>query len=308
MRPRHESTRGSPASRAAADVAHLGDVAGPVATYDLPDVGAQGMGPELRRQGGRVSSIFRSHRQPLPQPWFSTPMSALAGAPLGDVATTRPSRGSAPPPGFYASAARPFACRCSWQGLGRAAVVGDVTSLAYHRFGITTLHCPRCDAFLLEVRLDDPEDVLAHRELADRVTVRHAETAHRAELAWRERHLARPDQLPPVAAAPFVAGWRVVADDGLRWYVVATGGQELWREPLLTPGESWRGPDRFAAIAALLRARYGEAIADLVPGLSAIRAWAYPRRHPLGRTRGARAVAGELRWTRERVFGGARGA
>lgn len=205
--------------------------------------------------------------------------------------------------GFYAARHREYACPCGWRGSGRETALGDIESLWFHRFGITDLHCPECDDEVGSVWLCDPDDVLAHRDEADAATVALAEAMRRALAEWSRRHLARPEQLPDLDGDGHVASWDLAEVDGLEHYVVRVAERELWREVALFPGSSWRGPDRFAQVAAVLRQKYGERLRDLVPTPAQIEAWSFPEWHDLGRLRGREAIEQELRQIRRAVLG-----
>jgi len=72
--------------------------------------------------------------------------------------------------------------------------------------------------------------------------------------------LRRPQQLPDLVGTAWSIDWDLEESDGDRWTVLRHGDREIWRELAL-----WEGHDRFAAVFAILRKRYGRGLTALRP-------------------------------------------
>lgn len=157
--------------------------------------------------------------------------------------------------GYYDFQSEPLNCtHCGWTGLGR-----DTT--LYEMFeGGAEYCCPTCHAvfgFVAfptedEARTDPRADPI-DRAIADRRAERQAR--------FEATRLTSPVQLPPLAPPPSRLVWDVVdvAPDEAEVRILH-GDRVVWRE--LSFYENFR---RFDEVARILKAKYGDALRDLVP-------------------------------------------
>lgn len=74
---------------------------------------------------------------------------------------------------------------------------------------------------------------------------------------WERIRLRKPDQLPELEGAKLNLVWDCL-DEATT--VLTHGDIEVWREPAL-----YEGYDRFREVVLILKQRYGERLADVVP-------------------------------------------
>ena len=157
--------------------------------------------------------------------------------------------------GYYDFQSEQLSCtRCGWMGLGRDA-------LMYEMFeGGAEYACPACRAIFGfvafptqdEARTDPRADPI-DRAIADRRAERQARFA--------ATRLTSPVQLPPLEPPPAVLAWDVVdVAPGEAEVRILHGERVIWRE--LSFYENFR---RFDEVARILKAKYGDALRDLVP-------------------------------------------
>ena len=157
--------------------------------------------------------------------------------------------------GYYDFQSESLTCtRCGWMGVGRDA-------LMYEMFeGGAEYACPACRAIFGfvafptqdEARTDPRVDPI-DRAIADRRAERQAR--------FEATRLTSPVQLPPLEPPPTVLAWDVVAvAPGEDEVHILHGDRIVWRE--LSFYENYH---RFGEVARILKAKYGDALSDLVP-------------------------------------------
>ena len=86
-------------------------------------------------------------------------------------------------------------------------------------------------------------------------------TARKQFLArWETSRLKAPEQLPELDARELVVIWDCVKETDDRVTVLRHGDTVIWREPAL-----FEGYQRFREIVLILREKYGERLADVIP-------------------------------------------
>jgi hypothetical protein len=66
--------------------------------------------------------------------------------------------------------------------------------------------------------------------------------------------------LPDLEGSAITITWDFVEEDGDHFTVIKHGEKEIWREPAI-----YEGHERFAEVVELLKERYGERLADVIP-------------------------------------------
>ncbi len=144
---------------------------------------------------------------------------------------------------------------CGWSGTGRETGVGEIFSELFE------FNCPRCDEKLGICNHPSIEDA---REKWNRLSEaeRRDWEAHEDRRERRQREsLHSHDELPDPDADVIVVSWDLEElDEQTRWYVLRCGERELWREPA-----GFKDYRRFEEVVALLMAKYGTRLKDVVP-------------------------------------------
>lgn len=76
---------------------------------------------------------------------------------------------------------------------------------------------------------------------------------------WERESLKSPDELPELQGDEITLTWELVEHDDEKYTVIRAGNVEVWRELVL-----FEGSPRFVEILAMLQARYGERLLDVV--------------------------------------------
>jgi hypothetical protein len=144
-------------------------------------------------------------------------------------------------------------CDCGWRGPLRPEQAEPYESLL-------EFSCPNCDACLAIVTY--PTDVEMLENLDELPAPERAGVLKRQQFMEEAGRLAlqRPEQLPDLDGDTLELSWDFVTDDEIRYTVIRHAGTVVWRELAV-----WEGIDRFEDIAAMLKARYGERLRDLIP-------------------------------------------
>jgi hypothetical protein len=144
-------------------------------------------------------------------------------------------------------------CDCGWSGpLGPDQVEPYETLMEFC--------CPECDTALAIVTYPTDEEMLANLGKLSKseragVLKRHQFIEEAGRLA-----LQSPEQLPDLEGDTLELLWDFVTEDGTRYTVIRHAATVVWRELAI-----WQGIERFEEIAAMLKARYGERLHDLIP-------------------------------------------
>ena len=159
---------------------------------------------------------------------------------------------------------RTISCDCGWSGKSAEGNQEEYSEL----FDVS---CPACDRMLLIVPYPTHEETRAAAAKGDNpearlelAMVKQREAFHaRAE----EHELTEASQLPDLEGDELVIEWDLEdpnpdlsGPEGDAWTVLRHGDRVIWRELAF-----WEGYERFGEVLEILRARYGERLADLRP-------------------------------------------
>jgi hypothetical protein len=158
---------------------------------------------------------------------------------------------------YYAyDEAAPLACRsCGWRGTMREGSREFYSEL----FDVS---CPRCDTMLLIVPYPTPDEIRQAAAAGDVRALEELANLERAEgsrARFERVKLKRADELPDVEGdgLEFVWDWEGHEPGET---VIRLGEREIWREPA-----RWEGYERFDAVKAILKERYGSRFRSLTP-------------------------------------------
>ena len=89
---------------------------------------------------------------------------------------------------------------------------------------------------------------------------RHVTTRTQFLARWDATCLKAPEQLPELDARDLIVVWDCVKEAAEHITVLRHRDTEIWREPAL-----YEGYERFREIVLILRRKYGERLADVIP-------------------------------------------
>lgn len=146
--------------------------------------------------------------------------------------------------------------KCPWKGPGKDFAVGELFD------ELAEYHCPKCQAMITCQSYPTLHDAKqAWHLLTEKDKKSWLEFEHWQAVRERSK-LRSPNELPDIAGHSFALTWNLVDDPETQhsWTVIRHGEREIWREPAV-----YEGADHFAHIVSILRARYGTALADVMP-------------------------------------------
>jgi hypothetical protein len=147
--------------------------------------------------------------------------------------------------------------QCRWVGSGAEG------SGEYYR-ELFDVSCPRCDKMLLIISYPTIEETKAAAAAGNPRALEAMHGVERREKFLRlfeARKLRSPEQLPDLEGESLEFLWdEEVRGEDERLTVIRFGDRVVWSEP-----EVWEGVDRFDAVKALLKERYGSRFRSLAP-------------------------------------------
>lgn len=152
-------------------------------------------------------------------------------------------------------AAEHTCAKCGWKGVGSGAQLGEM-----FRDG-AEYDCPGCGQKLGYVMFPTHDEMQSDPR-ANPVDKALSQHRRRKLQAYDKARLVSPEQLPELDHSPLLLTWDVVEHPGLiaDEVVIRDGERVIWRET------SWyENYVRFGEVVAILRAKYGTALRDLVP-------------------------------------------
>lgn len=125
--------------------------------------------------------------------------------------------------------------------------------------GSSVLHsCPACGSSIAYVFFPNQSEATVARD--DDVAAQ-CERREARRVEFQRHCLKRPDQLPNVDAGQFALEWDIIEEPGKEsWTVICLNGDEIFREFAF-----WENGERYGQVAAILKAKYGARMTDLVP-------------------------------------------
>lgn len=181
---------------------------------------------------------------------------------------------------------------CGWLGTGQETERGETFESLFE------VHCPACGVKMGICTYPTRQEAEEAWDLVPEVDRLQFRLQKMLGEACEARELKRADQLPSIDAPSFVLVWDVEEREGFprNWTVIRLGDREIWSEPAL-----YEDGNRFAAIADILRERYGEALLDLEPTKASLYclygdSWAMPGIVERARTK-LRGTAPEPIWS-----------
>jgi len=172
---------------------------------------------------------------------------------------------------------------CHWKG------TFEQGSVEYYA-ELTECWCPECDISTVSILAIVSRPTVAEMAYGHPHGIRQGEWIENTQREFNSRKLVSKEQLPDVDAAIFELTWDSAVRSGKRWTVIQHGDHILFSEP-----EVWGGfASRFEEVCRILREKYGERVADLVPS-QASKLYLY------GDSLSAEAQVAKVR---KRIFGG----
>jgi hypothetical protein len=142
---------------------------------------------------------------------------------------------------------------CGWSGPGNDTVPGAISAYDYF------LRCPRCEQIVDAVRTPTIEEARTHWDELDEPSRMQVLEIEQRQKEYRERRLAKPEQLPDLPGTDILLTWDMMDREGGD-VVIKHGDNVIWSEP-----SDFENYERFEEVADLLLRKYGQRLTDLVP-------------------------------------------
>lgn len=147
---------------------------------------------------------------------------------------------------------------CGWVGPGTDADTNYFKELF-------DLRCPRCERMILIVAyptIDETKAAAAHGNVRAIADMEQVDRIEEFERRFERERLRRPQQLPEVEGErlQFVWDFESTTVEADARTLITLDGQVIWSEPAI-----WEGAERFLAVKAMLKTKYGGRFASLTP-------------------------------------------
>jgi hypothetical protein len=143
---------------------------------------------------------------------------------------------------------------CKWNGSGSSLSQGEVTGDYFE------LLCPACYGVVTIVMNPTTEESRANWEKLSDQERRQVEEIEQLRAEFESNKLTEASSLPEIDSDSFTLYWDFDYAGFDSDTLIKYGDTIIFREPVI-----YEGYERFIEVAQLLRARYGTALADLIP-------------------------------------------
>lgn len=157
---------------------------------------------------------------------------------------------------YYTYKDVPYACgHCGWRGKGSELEQGEMFDALFE------LNCPACHEKVTFVSYPTLAESRANWDKLPEVDRMQVEIIERRLDLFERVSLKSPEQLPEIDHGEFVLLWDFaeIPQAGATT-LIRLGDRRIFAEPAF-----YEGYDRFMAVAEILKAKYGNALKDLVP-------------------------------------------
>lgn len=157
---------------------------------------------------------------------------------------------------YYTYKEELFSCNhCDWRGTGADLEQGEMFDALFE------LNCPACHEKITFVSHPTLAESRANWDKLSEVDRLQVEIIERRLDLFERVSLKSPEQLPEIDDAEFVLLWDYaeIPQAGATT-LIRLGERRIFAEPAF-----YEGYDRFMAVAEILKAKYGDALKDLVP-------------------------------------------
>jgi hypothetical protein len=154
---------------------------------------------------------------------------------------------------FYTYKGEHFRCKhCGWNGMGGELVFGEEFDQ------LVELNCPACQTKVSFVMYPTLAESRANWERLSDSEKAQVEQIENAQARFNALCLKSPEQLPQIDGLFFPLVWDFDGDDDMT--LLRFGDAVIFSEPAV-----YEGYERFEEVTRILKARYGNALQDVVP-------------------------------------------
>jgi hypothetical protein len=177
-------------------------------------------------------------------------------APDDDAGTTTSDNPSPLSLNYYTYKEESFSCNhCGWNGKGADLEQGEMFDALFE------LDCPACHEKLTFISYPTTTDARANWDRLPEVDRMQVEIIERRLDLFDRVSLKSPDQLPDIGESEFVLLWDFADIPQVGGTtLIRLGDRQIFAEPAF-----YEGYKRFMEVAEVLKAKYGNALQDLVP-------------------------------------------
>lgn len=157
---------------------------------------------------------------------------------------------------YYTYKEESFSCnRCGWNGKGANLEQGEMFDALFE------LDCPACHEKLTFISYPTTTEARANWDRLPEVDRMQVEIIERRLDLFDRVSLKSPDQLPDIGESEFVLLWDFADIPQVGGTtLIRLGDRQIFAEPAF-----YEGYKRFMEVAGILKAKYGNALQDLVP-------------------------------------------
>lgn len=148
-----------------------------------------------------------------------------------------------------------FNCKaCNWRGSGSSLILGELYD------ELLELNCPACNACVTHIMYPTTEESRANWDKLSDAERHQVEMIERRIANFADRKLRDMTPLPDLNTNSFVLHWDCLDASYDSETLILFGETVIFREPA-----TYENYNRFIKVAELLKARYGNALCDLIP-------------------------------------------